>query len=165
MSSCSSCKRQNSKVPETYMKCVPIMSDGSLFTDWTPRCTQVYKNAVGKSSYDARQYMINNAIDIMKTNAGEAYIAAACGPCFENPDWNTGTMLPEQVVQTCDARTCTFAPYNKSGLGLRREYWNPKMESEYQNKFISEKEKQQAYFKALQEPEAYSHVPSFAQMS
>lgn len=161
MADCSKCKRQNSKVPETYTKCVPLMSDGRLFTNWTPRCAQVYKDAIGKSSYDARQYMINNAINIMKANAGQAYADASCGPCYENPDWNTGTMLPELNVQTCDARTCTFAPNNKGGLGLRREYWNPKMESEYQKRFLVEKEKEQQYFKSLQEPDAYDHVPAF----
>ncbi len=158
---CSSCKRQNSRVPETYTKCVPIMADGRLFTNWAPRCAQVYKDAIGKSSYDSRQYMITNAVEIMKANAGDAYAAASCGPCYENPDWNTGTMLPELNVQTCDAKTCTFAPNNKGGLGLRREYWNPKMESEYQKRFMAEKDREQQYFKSLQEPEAYSHIPSF----
>ena len=158
MSGCSSCKRQTAKLDDN---CPPIMSDGRLFTEWTPRCAQVYKHSVGKNSYESRQYMINNAVDIMKTNAGEAYLKASCGPCYENPDWNTGTMLPELNVQVCNARSCTFSPYNKSGLGLRREYWNPTMESEYQKRFIQEKERQQNYLKAKGDIQPYGHVPSY----
>jgi hypothetical protein len=99
------------------------------------------------SSNEARQHLIDNAKDIMKKNAGDAYIGARCGPCYENPDWNSGTMLPELNTQTCNERTCTFAPNNKSGLGLGRQYWNPQMESAYQTKFREEKEKEQAFFR------------------
>jgi hypothetical protein len=127
--------------------CTPIMADGRLFTNWAPRCAQVYMHENQLNSYDSRQKLINNATTFMKENAGNAYIAASCGPCFENPDWNTGTMLPELHKQTCDARTCTFTPNHKDGLGLGRQYWNPKMDSEYQKRFIESKEQQQQFFK------------------
>lgn len=149
--SCSSCRRPERKETSQYVGCAPLMSDGRLFTNWAPRCSQVYMDMQTKqpaSSYVGRQMMITKASEMMKQNATDAYVNARCGPCYENPDWNTGTMLPELNTQTCDARTCHFAPNNKSGLGLGRQYWNPKMESEYQQRFIAEKEKEQAFFKA-----------------
>ena len=163
---CTTCKRPERKnATDSYVGCAPLMSDGRIFTNWAPRCAQVYTDMQTKksfSSYEGRQLMITQAEDIMKKNAADAYMNARCGPCYENPDWNTGTMLPELNTQTCDARTCTYAPNNKSGLGLRREYWNPKMESEYQQRFLAEKEKEQAFFKAqlekLQAANA-SHMP------
>lgn len=150
--SCTSCKRpERPQATNNYIGCAPLMSDGRLFTNWAPRCAQVYTDMQTKkalSSYEGRQMMIKNAEEIMKNNATAAYMNARCGPCYENPDWNTGTMLPELNTQTCDARVCNFAPNNKSGLGLGRQYWNPKMESEYQQRFIAEKEREQAFFKA-----------------
>jgi hypothetical protein len=119
------------------------MSDGRLFTN----CAQVYMNENQLSSYDGRQKLIKNATEIMKENAGNAYVKAQCGPCYENPDWNTGTMLPELDTQTCDARTCTFTPNHKNGLGLGRQYWNPKVDSDYQKQFLAAKHEQQQYFK------------------
>lgn len=148
---CSSCRRTERKdTDDVYVGCAPLMSDGRLFTNWAPRCSQVYTDIQTKqllSSYDGRQTMIVNASELMKKNAAEAYMNAKCGPCYENPDWNTGTMLPELNTQTCDARTCKFTPNNKSGLGLGRQYWNPQMESEYQQRYVAEKEKEQAFFK------------------
>jgi hypothetical protein len=143
---CSSCNKPR-QAKDNVPGCAPLMADGRLFTNWTPRCAQVYMSETSKSSYEARQHLIENAKDIMKKNAGDAYILARCGPCYENPDWNSGTMLPELNTQTCNERTCTFAPNNNSGLGLGRQYWNPKMESAYQTKFLEEKEKEQSFFK------------------
>jgi hypothetical protein len=127
--------------------CAPIMSDGRLFTNWAPRCAQVYQNPNHLSSYESRQKLITGASEIMKENAGKAYINARCGPCYENPDWQTGTMLPEFDMQTCNARTCTFTPNKKDGLGLGRQYWNPKMDSEYKRKFEEAKQQEQVFFK------------------
>jgi hypothetical protein len=150
--SCSSCKRpERDNATDNYVGCAPLMSDGRLFTNWAPRCAQVLIDMQTQkplSSYESRQQMIKSASEMMKKNAVDAYMTARCGPCYENPDWNTGTMLPEQVMQTCDARSCTFTSNNKNGLGLGRQYWNPKMESEHQQRFIAEKEKEQAFFKA-----------------
>jgi hypothetical protein len=151
---CSSCRAPTStgeNIDDKYRGCAPLMADGRLFTNWRPRCSQVYMDMqTGKpfSSYEGRQSLITKATDIMKKNAGDAYMNARCGPCYENPDFNTGTMLPEYNVQTCDAKTCTFTSYNKGGLGLRREYWNPQMESDYMQRFLQEKEKETHFFKA-----------------
>lgn len=146
-SSCKSCRRQGSlnDTAQKYVGCAPLMSDGRLFTNWKPRCAQVYNQDFSLSCHEARHKLISHASEIMKDNAGQAYIASKCGPCYENPDWNTGTMLPELNTQVCNARTCTFAPNNKSGLGLGRQYWNPQMDSDYQKRFLSEKEKEQSF--------------------
>jgi hypothetical protein len=99
------------------------------------------------SSFEGRQQLITQATDIMKKNAAEAYLAARCGPCYENPDWNTGTMLPEHTVQVCNKNGCTFVVNNPSGLGVGRQYWSPQMESDYRKQFLSLKEKEQDFFK------------------
>ena len=151
MTGCSTCKKEPSQTHDKYSGCAPIMSDGRLFTNWTPRCTQAYHDIQQKtlmSSYESRQELITKATQYMKQNAADAYLAARCGPCYENPDWNSGTMLPELNMQVCNERTCSFSPNNPSGLGLGRQYWNPAMDSQYRQRFLAEKEKEQAFFKS-----------------
>lgn len=146
--SCTSCKKSSNGGDYT---CAPLMSDGRLFTNWKPRCAQTYLDVQGKlmSSYDGRQSLITNAVDMMKKNAAEAYVNARCSPCYENPDWNTGTMLNEQYIQVCDKNSCQFILKDKNGLGLGRQYWDSGVESSsaYKKKFLALKEQEQDYFK------------------
>jgi hypothetical protein len=161
--SCSSCAKPEATPNDIYAGCPAIMADGRLFTNWRPKCAQAYIDMQGKmmSSYDNRQNLITNAVDIMKQNAASAYNAAKCGPCYENPDWNTGTMLPERIIQVCTPNACTFVLNNEKGLGVGRQYWNPKMESEYQNQFIALKEKEQGYFKGQVQGNASTYSSDF----
>lgn len=145
-SSCTSCSRPSGQTPSGQNgQCAPLMSDGRLFTNWQPRCAQAAAMVGG--SFEGRQKLITEASEIMKKNAADAYLAARCGPCYENPDWNTGTMLPEHTVQVCNQNGCTFVVNNPNGLGVGRQYWSPKVESSYLKQFLSLKEKEQDFFK------------------
>lgn len=145
---CTSCQRNPTN---DGFSCVPLMSDGRLFTNWRPRCAQTYLDIQGKqvSSYEGRQHLITNAVDLMKNNAADAYVKARCSPCYENPDWNTGTMLNEQYIQVCNKNGCQFVLKDKNGLGLGRQYWDSGVEqqSDYKNKFLSLKKQEQDWFK------------------
>jgi hypothetical protein len=132
--------------------CTPKMSDGRLLGDepWRPRCAQQYRDMMGgkfTSSYDYRTYLTENATKIMEQNALEAYTRTACGPCVE--PWDQGTMLPEQTMQQCDARKCTFRVTDPFGLGFGRKYYADEQDAEAKAAFIAAKEKQNAYFKNL----------------
>lgn len=92
--------------------CPPRMDDGRLFTSYYPRC---FTNLERKNSYDYRQYMINNAIDIMEKNRH----MKSCGPCMK--PFNIGTMLPEESIVKCDKNTCRVVINDPNGLGQGRQ--------------------------------------------
>jgi hypothetical protein len=126
----------------------PIKGDYRLFTDWRPRCAQQYWNMIEDnlpSSLDQRMYLTHNANELMSKNAKDAYLKANCGPCFDNPTWNDGTMLREFDTQKCNLRTCSFSLNDASGLG-RQRFYAP--QGDLDKAFIAEKEKEQALWKA-----------------
>jgi hypothetical protein len=117
--------------------CRPRMSDGRHFTDYKPRCA-VNMNIVNgnvMTSYEFRQYMIDNADIIMQKNRENAINTNRCGPCVE--PWNQGTMLPEQSTLKCDNSVCSININDPYGLGQGRDY-GIKVDAEYIN-FMSEK--------------------------
>jgi len=123
------------------------MADGRSFTDYRPRCFQQYMvNNQLMSSFEQRLYFTRNAEELMKQNAGMAYAQNQCGPCVE--PYDQGTMLPEQVKQSCNAKTCSFNVADPYGLGLGREYIMSEQDAQFRAKFIAEKEKETAAFKA-----------------
>jgi hypothetical protein len=125
----------------------PILHDYRPFTDYAPRCAQVYKqtqNNAFASSYEMRSYLTQNAEELIKKNALEAYMNMQC-KCVT--PWDIGTMLPELNKQQCNDRICTFSVNDKYGLGLGRQYYEPEKEKEFRQKFVAEKEKEQAFFK------------------
>jgi hypothetical protein len=105
------------------------MSDGRVFTDYTPRC---YENArlmnlvtganMVRSSYEARMFLQKNAEQMMdqeRTRAMNTLIP--CAPCkrsFSDP----GTMAPERYVVRCDAVSCSRVEVNPNGIGDGRNY-------------------------------------------
>ncbi|MEW5315131.1 MAG: hypothetical protein WDW38_006581 [Sanguina aurantia] len=102
------------------------MSDGRLFTSYQSRCSimaSVIPNSDSSrpntmDSYDLRQYMINNAEAIIRKQRADASFVAHCGPC-------KNTMLPEQLIDTCDTIRCVRTPSGAvDGLGLGRNYGN-----------------------------------------
>jgi hypothetical protein len=126
----------------------PIKGDYRLFTDWRPRCAQQYWNMIQDnlpSSLDQRMYLTRNANEIMSQNAKKAYMRANCGPCFDNPTWNDGTMLPEFDTQKCNLRTCSFSLNNGTGLGRQRFYSS---QGDLDKNFLALKEKEQSLWKA-----------------
>jgi hypothetical protein len=111
--------------PTSPQPCFNMMHDGRSFTDYRPRCTIQYqmklRNGDNASSYEARQYMIQNATTLMGKNQSIAEMSSGCTDCFDKLD--PGTMLPERNVQECNARTCTFqTDKTPKGLGLGRKY-------------------------------------------
>jgi hypothetical protein len=94
----------------------PHMSDGGRgFTNFAPRCTNL---GPPLSSYDRRQYYINNAQKIINNERADLFTRMGCVPCFgfEEP----GTVLPQQSEVVCNERFCTFKVKDPCGLGVGR---------------------------------------------
>lgn len=148
--SCQSCTKPNSRDAPSdnkFVGCPPRMSDGRHFTDYRPKCYQQY--IMGNklmSSFEQRMYLTSHAEDMMKTNAASAYLNNRCGPCEE--PYNIGTMLPEVMSQSCDAKTCTFNVENPYGLGLSRKFIMSDEEKQFRTRFLAEKNKEQEMFKS-----------------
>lgn len=115
---CQSCQR----IPASLEGgCPPRMADGRAFTDYRTRCLQdqyVQTQSKAPSSYDYRQFLIQNAASLMDKERMALFSANGCQPCY--PTTQTGTMLPEQSVQECDSRSCTFQAGAADGLGTGR---------------------------------------------
>jgi hypothetical protein len=97
------------------------------------------------SSYDYRMYLTQNAEEMIKKNAVNAYMQNRCGPCVE--PYDVGTMLPEIEKQTCNERTCSFAVNDPYGVGLGREFYTQGREDVFKKKFLEQKEIEQGYFR------------------
>lgn len=146
MSSCKECERPSNN---KYFNCPPRMSDGRHFTDYRPRCSQVYQDKISNKllrSYEHRMFLTQNADEIMQLNANNAYMTNRCGPCVE--PYDQGTMVPEYEKQTCDKNSCTFNVSDAYGLGLGRNFYTNGRNDEYHAKFLAEKEKENAFFKS-----------------
>lgn len=118
---CPMCKRPVAK-NQPISTCFNNMHDGRMFTDYRPRCTVAFENASSqKSSYQTRQELIQNAEKLMKDSTALAENRSLCKSCFEKEA--QGTMLHEESMQKCDARSCAFKQNPRpNGLGLGRVY-------------------------------------------
>ncbi len=130
---CTTCSKPSDN---KEFNCPPKMADGRHFTDYRPRCALNSRanyaladpqSAHGYSmpplnSYDFRQYMIEKGESLINMNREAAFQRNMCGPCYENPTANIGTMLPEQTMVTCDKNACSISLNDPRGLGLGREY-------------------------------------------
>jgi hypothetical protein len=99
------------------------MSDSRAFTDWTPDCANVYKQFVDnkfKSSYDQRQYFINNAEKMMEHDRSRL-VSCSCYLPTEK-----GTMVDEKNMQKCNKNYCEFKTSNPEGIGMGSSYFEPK---------------------------------------
>lgn len=158
MESCTSCTGSSSDI--FMSQCPPRMADGRNFTDYRPRCFQQYMvDDKLMSSFEQRMFLTRNAEELMKKNAAVAYTQNRCGPCVE--PYDQGTMLPEQVKQSCNAKTCTFAVSDPYGLGVGREYILSEEDKAFRAKFIAEKEKEQAAFKSEADIKPHSIDPEY----
>ena len=136
MSSCASCENNTTTTTNPNNKSLPQnkdltgntvcpyrMSDGRNFTDFRTRCTIDYETKVKnsfQSSYDQRQFLIQNATKIMTENNRIAESMNSCSGCF--PKNSPGTMLPEKNSVTCNDKICKFNEVNPNGLGTGRIY-------------------------------------------
>lgn len=145
MKPCDDCNRPSNN---KFYNCPPRMDDGRHFTDYRPRCATAFQDKVSNtmmSSYEYRVFLMNNASDLIKKNATEAYVRNRCGPCVE--PYDIGTMLPEVEKQVCNERTCSFATGNPYGIGLGRQFYTSEREDSFRQKFLEEKQVEQQYFK------------------
>jgi hypothetical protein len=119
--SCQSCQRVPSQA-----ECPPRMSDGRHFTDYRPRCAQRMgtETAGNTSSYEFRQFLIQNGAKLMDESRNQAYSKNGCVECFQVDA--QGTVSAEQTRITCNARTCTSAPVDSQGIGQGRDYGSQK---------------------------------------
>lgn len=147
MAECKDCSRPSNN---QYANCPPRMADGRHFTDYRPRCALQYNEKM--NSYEQRMFLTQNAEDLMRVNAQNSYLANRCGPCVE--PYNQGTMMPELSTQKCNERTCTFDVTDPYGLGLGRNFYTEEVDNSARQRFLQEKEKEQAYFKSQEPPEA-----------
>lgn len=142
---CEECERPSNN---KFFNCPPRMADGRHFTDYRPRCTQQFQDKVSNklmSSYESRMYLQANAEDLIKVNARTAYMTNRCGPCVE--PYDQGTMVPEQELQQCNSRTCSFGVNDPYGLGLGRKFYTEDVDQTFRKRFLEEKEKETQYFK------------------
>jgi hypothetical protein len=116
---CPTCTANNKTT-----QCPPLMSDGRHFTDYRPRCNVHCESMKDKpmSSYEHRQYLIENANSIIESNQKHALQKMACAPCKE--PYNIGTMLPESEKLVCNGTVCSVVQTDQNGLGRGREYGN-----------------------------------------
>lgn len=128
-------------------ECAARMADGRIYTNYRPRSSTQYFNMVYNNMPDAysyRQYMTQNAEELIKRNAAEAYMRSACGPCDE--DYDRGHMLGETDQQVCNSRVCTFRTTDPFGLGRGRMYTD-EMDNAAKAAFLEAKKKEQEWFK------------------
>jgi hypothetical protein len=97
------------------------------------------------NSFEFRQYLINNAENIMKDNSITSYKENMCGPCVD--PYDQGTVLPDQYVQSCNKNTCKFVINDQNGLGLGRGYGVSQESTDIKNEFLKNKENEQLFYK------------------
>lgn len=106
-----------------FFNCPPRMSDGRHFTDYRPSCdlnNLIASNNNLVSSYDYRQYLIQNSDKLMDINRGYSVQMNSCGPCVQ--PYEQGTMLPEQTKVSCNNNSCANSLNVLNGLGQGRQY-------------------------------------------
>ena len=98
-----------------YFECPPIMQDGRAFTDYRSAAeTNSLIQAANKTanSQEYRQFLIQNANQIMKINQNIAEVKNQCGPC--------DAKIPGSEIDcyyTPDSRRCEAAQCG-SGIGI-----------------------------------------------
>ena len=97
----------------------PRMSDGRIFTQYTPACEA---RPASVSSNQARRAMTKNGAAIIDANRQMAETMDGfhhMAVCFDTT--TSGTVLPEEQRLVCDERRCDMMPYVPGGLGLRTQ--------------------------------------------
>ena len=100
-----------------YFGCPPIMADGRHFTDYRPNC---YVNDLLRvtnktySSYDYRQFLINNASKLMDVNNMYNYQKNGNAPCNARP-------IYAETLCTYGREAGSCRPYKCDGSGLKNE--------------------------------------------
>jgi len=124
--------------------CPARMADGRAYTDYAPRCMMNYglkvQDNTGMTSLDYRTFLIHNAETIMSQNSARAYNQNVSGDCVQ--PFNVGTMLPEQQMQTCNERTCSYSMPSPGGLGMGRDYGRTQEQVVLEGQFYGAKQRE-----------------------
>lgn len=153
--SCGPCKRTSDN---KFWDCPPRMADGRLFTDYRPRCDvdlQLVPNPAATNSYSYRQFLINNAENVMAAHRSQAFTESYCGPCVQ--PYDIGTMLPESTKFVCDESTCKMIPGMPGGSGTGREYGSSAEQQAARDHFLRQ---QMAFQASTQSSKNCCAVPS-----
>lgn len=78
----------------------PMMSDGRNFSSWQPEAavnTQIRQQENITSNWQYRQYLTNNATEIMKYNKGEACYTLGLNP-YMGPSINPNLIVTKEVT-------------------------------------------------------------------
>ena len=104
-----------------HFGCPARMADGRNFTDYRPHCYVdnliIAENGIN-NSFNYRNFLQQNASQLMEINRKYACMKNCCTPCMEEP----GTMLPEANKFVCNQNTCRLVSNNPNGIGTGRVY-------------------------------------------
>ena len=106
-----------------HFGCPPRMDDARHFTDYRPSCHINNIIRTGNNvlnSFQYRNFLINNAEELMDLNRNYACEKNCCGPC--NETYHSINTLPELNRVKCNANTCELVGYDPNGLGQGRFY-------------------------------------------
>ena len=103
-----------------------LMSDGQWASNWEPACAinnELQKQAGITNNYQYRQYLINNADNIIKKNQVGA--CNNCCACWENfKDRNTVKCPTKYIFKSCADKT---TPYGYESSDLKNLYLSDKI--------------------------------------
>jgi len=106
-----------------HFGCPPRMADGRHFTDYRPSCHINNIIRTGNNvlnSFQYRNFLTNNAVELMDLNRNYACQKNCCGPCKE--PYHSMNTLPEVNKVKCDAQKCDLVGFDPNGLGQGRIY-------------------------------------------
>ena len=104
-----------------HFGCPPRMADGRHFTDYRPSCHINNIIRTGNNvlnSFQYRNFLTNNAVELMDLNRNYACEKNCCGPCKE--PYHSVNTLPEVNKVKCNAQNCELVGFDPNGLGQGR---------------------------------------------
>ena len=92
------------------------MSDGRMFTDYRQNCIINNNISNNMGSWEYRQYLIKNSVDLMNKFNQEQELLTKCTKCSDN------TVLPVKTILNCSPSGCSYEMNDKNGLGQGVKY-------------------------------------------
>jgi len=95
----------------------PLMSSGNLYTSWQPEAivnNKIREKENIKTNWEYRQYLTNNALQVMKYNTLEGCYELGLNP-YSHTNNAKSNNVPFQFQSTHDTNVPTFG-YNNSDL-------------------------------------------------
>jgi len=87
------------------------MSDGRIFTDYRQNCTLNNSLAKNMGSWEYRNYLTENSIQIHNDLLANIESEVKCSKCSDN------TVLPVKTIINCSQDSCTYRMNDQTGLG------------------------------------------------